>query len=68
MQGCCGNALLTAQEGQKWQRRRPRWLAITRAGVDLLQRVAHCTYRPWASTEKTSVDLADIPDIYKVMS
>ena len=41
-------------------------LAITRVSADLLQRVAHCTYRPWASTEKTSVDLADLPDAYKV--
>lgn len=55
------------QEGEKWQRRRPRWLAITRVGADLLQRVAHCAYRPWASLEKTSIDLADLPDAYKVM-
>ena len=54
------------QEGEKWQRRRPRWLAVTRVGADLLQRVAHCTYRPWASTEKTLVELADLPDTYKV--
>ena len=58
---------LAVQEGQKWQRRRPRWLAITRVGADLLQRVAQCVYRPWASVEKTSIDLADIPDAYKVI-
>ena len=55
------------QEGEKWQRRRPRWLAVTRVSADLLQRVAHCTYRPWASTEKPIVDLADLPESYKVM-
>lgn len=42
-------------------------MAITRVGADLLQRVAQCVYRPWASVEKTSIDLADIPDAYKVM-
>jgi hypothetical protein len=34
------------QEGEKWQGRRPRWLAVTRVGADSLQRIAHCIYMP----------------------
>ena len=56
------------QKGEKWQRRRPRWLAITRVGAGLLQRTAQCSYRPWASTEKTAVALRDIPGTYKARS
>ena len=56
------------QDGEKWQRRRPRWLAITRVNAGLLQRTAQCSYRPWASTAKTAVALRDIPGTYKARS
>lgn len=50
----------------RWRSRRPRWLQVERAHMELLRRAAAAGHDPATSLARPAAPLSEVPPVFKV--